>query len=84
MKKDKRTLTRAETLIMNILWDSGEAMTTHEIIGKYPDPKPAYSTTATFMKILTYKKFVNFKKAVEGNKTHFFYPLICREDYTII
>ena len=55
MTKDnnERTLTKAEMEIMNILWDKGEALTTHEIIDQYPEPKPAYSTIATFLKILT-------------------------------
>ena len=48
--KDFNTLTRAEMQIMNILWDKGCGMTTHEIIDAYPEPHPAYSTIATFMK----------------------------------
>ena len=50
---EERTLTRAEMEIMNILWDNGDAMSTHSIIAKYPDPKPAYSTVATFLRILS-------------------------------
>lgn len=78
--KESRTLTRAEMEIMNILWDSTDRMTTHAIIEKYPEPKPAYSTIATFLKILTTKEFVGSKKK-EGEKTFLFYPLITREDY---
>lgn len=80
-KTDDRSLTRAEMEIMNILWDAADGMTTHEIISRYPDPKPAYSTIATFLKILTTKEFVNFRKT-EGSKTHIFFPLISREFYT--
>lgn len=80
-KTEDRTLTRSEMEIMNILWDSTDGMTTHEIISRYPDPKPAYSTIATFLKILTTKGFVNFRK-VEGSKTHIFFALISREFYT--
>ena len=47
--KEFNTLTRAEMQIMNILWDNGRGMTTHEIIDAYPEPHPAYSTIATFM-----------------------------------
>ena len=53
--KEFNTLTRAEMQIMNILWDKGCGMTTHEIIDVYPEPRPAYSTIATFLKILTHK-----------------------------
>lgn len=54
--KEFNTLTRGEMQIMSILWDNGRGMTTHEIIDAYPEPRPAYSTIATFMKILTHKK----------------------------
>lgn len=81
--KDDKTLTRAEMEIMNILWDNeSEGMTTHEVIEKYPEPKPAYSTIATFLKIMTEKGFVSYKKAESGSKTFYYYPLISREEYT--
>ena len=60
--KEFNTLTRAEMQIMNILWDKGCGMTTHEIIDVYPEPRPAYSTIATFLKILTHKKYVTSYK----------------------
>lgn len=81
-KKDDHTLTKAEMEIMNILWDEGKAMSTHAIIAKYPEPRPAYSTIATFMKILTTKEFVSFRKGEEGDKTFYFYPLLTRVEYT--
>jgi len=77
----ERTLTKAEMEIMNILWDKGEALTTHEIIDQYPEPKPAYSTIATFLKILTVKEFIRSKKQSEGSKTFVFMPRISRESY---
>lgn len=83
MTKDnnERTLTKAEMEIMNILWDKGEGMTTHEIIDQYPEPKPAYSTIATFLKILTVKEFIRSKKLSEGSKTLVFTPRISRDSY---
>lgn len=79
---EERTLTRAEMEIMNILWDNGDAMSTHSIIAKYPDPKPAYSTVATFLRILSVKGFIAHRKAEQGNNTFYFYPLITRQEYT--
>lgn len=64
--KEFNTLTRAEMQIMNILWDKGCGMTTHEIIDAYPEPHPAYSTIATFMKILTHKQYVTSYKRDGG------------------
>lgn len=83
MTKDnnERTLTKAEMEIMNILWDKGEALTTHEIIDEYPEPKPAYSTIATFLKILTVKEFIRSRKQGEGSKTLVFMPRITRDSY---
>ncbi|MBO7067816.1 MAG: BlaI/MecI/CopY family transcriptional regulator [Bacteroidaceae bacterium] len=81
-KKEINTLTKAEMEIMNILWEEARPMSTHAIIERYPEPKPAYSTIATFMKILTNKDFVSFRKGEEGDKTYFFYPLITRVEYT--
>lgn len=83
MTKDnnERTLTKAEMEIMNILWDKGKALTTHEIIDEYPEPKPAYSTIATFLKILTVKEFIRSRKQGEGSKTLVFMPRITRDSY---
>lgn len=78
---EERQLTRAEMEIMNILW-GGNGMTTHEIIEQYPEPKPAYSTIATFLKILTNKGFITSRKQEGGGKTFVFTPLITREAYT--
>ena len=80
--KDQRTLTKAEMEIMNCLWDSEEKdMTVRDIQERYAEPKPAYTTVATFMKILTQKQFVEAKKHEGGGKTLFFRPLISRDDY---
>lgn len=76
------TLTKAELDIMNALWDKDRGMTTHEIIECYPEPRPAYSTIATFLKILTKKGFVRAKKQENYGKTFFFFPNITREAYT--
>ena len=69
MKKrnDLRPLTKAEMEVMNVLWDATEALTIHEIIERYPEPRPAYTTIATFLKIIEAKGYVeHFKK--EGSK----------------
>ena len=80
--EEERQLTKAEMEIMNVLWERGEGMTTHEIIEEYPEPKPAYSTIATFLKILTNKNFIHSRKQEGGGKTFVFTPTISREAYT--
>lgn len=80
--KDDKTLTRVEMEVMNIIWDHADGVTTREIQDSYPEPQPAYSTLATYMKILTEKGFIDSRKKEEGSKTFLYYPLISREDYT--
>lgn len=74
------TLTKAEMQVMNALWEMPEGGCIHDIIAHYPDPKPAYTTVSTFLKILLNKGFVEFRKL--SGKTHTYYPLISKENYT--
>ena len=79
MKKSD-TLTKAEMQVMNALWEMPEGGCIHDIIAHYPDPKPAYTTVSTFLKILLNKGFVEFRKL--SGKTHTYYPLISKDNYT--
>ena len=79
---EERQLTKAEMEIMNVLWEKANGMTTHEIIDQYPEPKPAYSTIAMCLKILTNKSCIRLRKQEGGGKTFVFTPLISREAYT--
>ncbi len=74
------TLTKAEMQVMNALWNLPEGGCIHEIIALYPEPKPAYTTISTFLKILHSKGFVDYKK-LKG-KTYTYYPLVSRNEYT--
>lgn len=80
MKEKKKQLTKAETQVMNILWSLPEQKGfIQDIIDRYPDPKPAYTTILTFMKILTDKGFVKPEKVGKANQ---FTPLVSKDDYT--
>ena len=78
--KKYETLTKAEMQVMNALWALRDGGCIHDIIALYPAPKPAYTTVSTFLKILLNKGFVNFRKI--SGKTHTYYPLISKDDYT--
>ncbi|MBQ8500855.1 MAG: BlaI/MecI/CopY family transcriptional regulator [Bacteroides sp.] len=81
MKDSKSyTLTKAEIQIMNILWDLPHGACVHDLIAHYDEPKPAYTTVATFMKILLNKEFIGFRKG--QGKTQIYYPLLTRQEYT--
>lgn len=79
-EKKYDTLTKAEMQVMTILWEMPHGGCIHEIIARYPQPKPAYTTVSTFLKILYNKGFVDFRKL--SGKTHTYYPLVSKDNYT--
>lgn len=76
--KDLKELTRAEDQVMQILWKLGKGFV-KDIIELMPDPKPAYNTVSTIVRILETKGFVDHKAY---GKTHEYYALITKEKYT--
>ena len=71
-------LTKAEEQVMQILWRIEKGFI-KDILEHYHDPKPAYTTVATIVKILERKGFVRHK--AYGN-AHQFLPRISREAYS--
>jgi BlaI family penicillinase repressor len=72
-----RTLTRAEEEIMRILWHLKKAFV-KDILAEMPEPKPAYNTVSTIIRILEKKKVVGY---TAYGKTHEYFPLITEEEY---
>jgi predicted transcriptional regulator len=75
--KAMNRLTRAEEQVMQILWDIGEGMT-KDVISRFPDPKPAYNTVSTVIRVLEKKGFVDHKAY---GKTHVYYPVVEKDSY---
>jgi predicted transcriptional regulator len=73
-----KDLTKSEEQIMQILWKLEKAFV-NEVIGEYPEPKPAYNTVSTIIRILETKGFVSH--AAFG-KTHQYFPLVSKDDYS--
>jgi BlaI family penicillinase repressor len=71
-------LTRAEEQIMHILWQLEKGFI-KDILEEFDDPKPAYTTVATVVKILEKKGFVAYR---EYGKAFQFYPLISKTNYS--
>ena len=71
-------LTKAEDEVMQILWKLEKAFV-KEIITEFSDPKPAYNTVSTIIRILEKKGFVGYEAF---GKTHRYYPLITKEQYS--
>ncbi len=78
MSTELKELTRAEDQVMQILWKIQKGFV-KDIIEKMSDPKPAYNTVSTIVRILETKGFVSHKAY---GKTHEYYPVISREKYT--
>jgi BlaI family penicillinase repressor len=76
--KDLKELTKAEDQVMQILWKLQKGFV-KDIIEEMPNPKPAYNTVSTIVRILEAKGFVDHKAY---GKTHEYFPLITKEKYT--
>ena len=71
------TLTKAEEQVMQILWDEQEGFV-KDLLQKFPEPKPAYNTVSTIIRILEKKGIVAHRSF---GKSHQYYPLVSREKY---
>lgn len=76
----QKTLTKGEMQVMNILWDMQRGACVADIQRQFPEPQPAYTTIATFLKIMEQKGFVEKRKGGSG-KTFVYSPLLTRERY---
>lgn len=72
-----KELTRAEEQIMQILWDIRKGFV-RDILDRLPEPKPAYNTVSTIIRILEKKGVVGY---TAYGKTHEYYPLIAKNHY---
>lgn len=73
-----KQLTQAEEEIMQILWQLEKAFV-KEIVEKFEDPKPAYNTVSTLIRILEKKGFVGYQAF---GKSHQYFPLIQKSEYS--
>jgi len=73
-----KQLTKAEEDIMKILWELEEGSVA-AIIEKIPEPKPAYNTASTILRILENKGFVDYRKQGRG---HIYFPIVKKETYS--
>lgn len=78
LKPKTQELTRAELEIMQILWDRGSGFV-NDILEALPEPKPAYNTVSTVVRILEKKGYVEHKAY---GKSHEYYPIVDRDSYT--
>lgn len=68
---------KAEEQVMHHLWALKKAFL-KDIVDAYQDPKPAYTTVSTVIRVLVKKKYIGFNTY---GKTNEYYPLISQEEY---
>lgn len=73
-----KQLTKAEEEVMHILWQL-QKCNVASIIEELPEPKPAYNTVSTIVRILESKGFVGHEQEGRG---HIYFPLVKKSDYS--
>jgi predicted transcriptional regulator len=74
---EKLELTRAEEEVMQILWQIKKGFVKN-MVERFPDPKPAYNTVSTIVRILENKGFIGH---TAYGKTHEYFPLVGKDEY---
>ena len=81
MGKRDNTLTRIEFQIMSILWDINHSACAWDILERYEEPKPAYTTIATHLRVLHEKGYVEYFTNKGEGKTHMYIAKVKRAEY---
>jgi BlaI family penicillinase repressor len=72
-----KEITKAQEDILKALWEINEGAV-GDVLDILPEPKPAYNTIATVIKVLEKKEYVTHKTY---GKTNVYFPLITKKDY---
>lgn len=73
-----KQLTKAEEEVMHVLWQL-QKCNVASIIEELPEPKPAYNTISTIVRILEGKGFVDHEKQGKG---YLYFPVVKKADYS--
>ncbi len=73
-----KELTKAEEQVMQVIWNIGQGFA-NEIMAAYPEPKPAYNTVLSIIKILENKGFVKHETFC---RAHRYSPAISKDEYS--
>ena len=78
-KKRIQELPKAELEIMQVIWTIGKEFVIRDVHELLPDPKPAYSTVSTIVRILDTKGFLSHKTYGHSNV---YSTAVSKDDYT--
>ena len=73
-----KELTKAEEQVMQVIWNIEQGFA-NEIMAAFPEPKPAYNTVLSIIKILENKGFVKHETFC---RAHRYSPAISKEEYS--
>lgn|SRR5690606_964984 len=73
-----KQLTKAEEEVMQILWELENANVA-AVIEQLSEPKPAYNTVSTIIRILESKGFVDHKQKGKG---YIYFPIVHKSEYS--
>jgi BlaI family penicillinase repressor len=73
-----KELTKAEEQVMQVLWEVEKGFI-KDLIERLPEPRPAYTTVSTIIRILEKKTFVGHEAF---GKTYQYFPLVSKEEYS--
>jgi len=73
-----KEITKAQEDILKVLWDILDGAVS-DVLDALPEPKPAYNTVSTIIRILEQKGFVDHKAY---GRTYEYFPLISKKEYT--
>lgn len=72
-----KELTKAEEQVMEYLWKLDKAFV-KDILDQFPEPRPAYNTVSTIVRILEKKGMIAYNAY---GKTHQYYPVVTPAGY---
>lgn len=72
-----KELTKAEEQVMDYLWKLEKAFV-KDILDEFPEPKPAYTTVSTIVRILEKKGMVGY---TAYGKNHQYHPIYTKKEY---
>lgn len=70
-------MTKAEEQVMEYLWKLERAFV-RDILDEFPEPKPAYTTVSTIVRILEKKEMVGY---TAFGKNYQYFPLVLKKEY---
>ena len=72
-----KELTKAEEQIMQYLWKLKKGFL-KDVVEMFPEPRPAYTTVSTVVRVLVKKGFIDFNTY---GKVHEYFPKVAKNTY---